>query len=230
MIPHTEPTPSAVSASSGPVGTPSSRNHIRNGCLIALIPIALAVLAGVLGIGAAWRESRMGADGVPALVAAPMIGMVLVFLASPLFVALAMWVGIRRTWDVSVPVDPRSGKTGTGEVPESVKGWNWGAAGLPWIWGCWHRVGLAALRFVPIVGMFWFIAMGLKGSEWAWRATPWASEEAFKKHQDAWKIPGMIFFALMVLSFVAQILAVGLFSVESLLDPASRGAMVPMDF
>ena len=82
-------------------------------------------------------------------------------------------VGIRRTWDVGVLVDPRSERR-YGEVPESVcEGWNWGAAGTAVDLGLLAPVvGLAALRFVPDRGRRvdvlcvcgWDSAMGIGGN------------------------------------------------------------------
>jgi hypothetical protein len=35
-------------------------------------------------------------------------------------------------------------------VPEAVKGWNWGAFALTWIWGICNKVWLALLVFIAI--------------------------------------------------------------------------------
>jgi hypothetical protein len=52
--------------------------------------------------------------------------------------------------------------------------------------------------FVPLVNFFVAIALGLKGSEWAWRHKKWDSVEHFKKVQRRWAIAGGIFVALSI--------------------------------
>ena len=42
--------------------------------------------------------------------------------------------------------DERSGKKKASVVPEEIKGWNWGAAGLHWIWGAYHEVWISLDR------------------------------------------------------------------------------------
>jgi hypothetical protein len=39
----------------------------------------------------------------------------------------------------------------SGYVPNNIKGLNWGAFLLPWIWGPIHRTWWALLAFVPIL-------------------------------------------------------------------------------
>jgi hypothetical protein len=43
-----------------------------------------------------------------------------------------------------------SGQGDSSIVPEAVKGWNWGALALTWIWGSCSKVWLALLVFIPI--------------------------------------------------------------------------------
>ena len=43
-----------------------------------------------------------------------------------------------------------SGQGDSSTVPEAVKGWNWGAFALTWIWGICSKVWLALLVFIPI--------------------------------------------------------------------------------
>jgi len=108
--------------------------------------------------------------------------------------------------DTSGPCDPRSGKGVYSEIPEEIRGWNWGAAGLSWIWGAYFRVWISFLMFVPILNWIWWIVMGIKGNEWAWSKTKWRSVEQFNKAQDKWKVWGIIFiflpFALIFLSAI----------------------------
>ncbi|OGL87301.1 hypothetical protein A3I40_03730 [Candidatus Uhrbacteria bacterium RIFCSPLOWO2_02_FULL_48_12] len=84
-------------------------------------------------------------------------------------------------------------------MPEEIKGWNWGAAGLTWIWGVYHGVWISLLFFIPLVNIVMVIMLGIKGNEWAWRAQKWESVEKFIVSQRKWRPWGMAFVALMIL-------------------------------
>jgi hypothetical protein len=96
------------------------------------------------------------------------------------------------------------------DMPAEIKGWNWGAFFLNWIWGIGNRVWLAlltlVLAFIPVVGTLGVIVMmvvlGLKGSEWAWKSRSWESVEQFKKVQKTWAIWGLIIFILSLLLMI----------------------------
>jgi hypothetical protein len=92
--------------------------------------------------------------------------------------------------------DPRSGKGAASEFPSEAQGFNWGALWLTFIWGLFNRVWISLVVFVPIVGAIWFIILGVKGNEWAWRAKQWPSVEHFHRIQKKWAIAGWVLFAL----------------------------------
>ncbi len=54
-------------------------------------------------------------------------------------------------------------------IPKEVRGWNWGAFLLNWIWGMGNGVWISLLALIPFVGIIMAIVLGVKGSEWAWR-------------------------------------------------------------
>ena len=95
--------------------------------------------------------------------------------------------------------DERSGKKEASVVPEEIKGWNWGAAGLTWIWGVYHGVWISLLTFVPFISLIMWIVLGIKGSEWAWKARQWESVEKFVSSQKKWKPWGVIFIVIHIL-------------------------------
>lgn len=101
--------------------------------------------------------------------------------------------------------DERSGKKEASVVPEEIKGWNWGAAGLTWIWGVYHGVWISLLMFIPFVNLVMWIILGIKGSEWAWKARPWESVERFVASQKKWKPWGIAFFIISLLSGILSI-------------------------
>ncbi len=104
-----------------------------------------------------------------------------------------------------IKYDERSGNKGASVVPEEIRGWNWGAAGLTWIWGLWHGVWISLLFFIPVINIIMVIVMGIKGSEWAWKAQKWQSVESFTASQKKWKPWGILFFILMILGLVSNL-------------------------
>ncbi|GLR04368.1 hypothetical protein GCM10007906_19560 [Vibrio hyugaensis] len=88
-------------------------------------------------------------------------------------------------------------------VPPEIKGWNWGAFLLNWIWGIGNSTYIALLMFVPLVNIFMFFILGAKGNEWAWRNRTWRSIEHFKQTQKKWRNAGLIiFFVIFPLFFI----------------------------
>lgn len=78
------------------------------------------------------------------------------------------------------------------QVPEEIKGWNWGAFLLTPFWLVSNRVWIGILAFVPIVGFWVAIALGIKGNEWAWKSRHWESLAQFQTHQKRWAIAAAI--------------------------------------
>lgn len=86
--------------------------------------------------------------------------------------------------------------TFTDGVPNEIKGWNWGAFFFNWIWGVCNGVywplALIIVNFIPYVGALislgGCIALGINGSEWAWKAKQWSSIAEFKRVQHKWAI------------------------------------------
>lgn len=77
-------------------------------------------------------------------------------------------------------------------VPPEIKGWNWGAFLLNWIWGIGNSTYIAFLMFVPLVNIVMFFVLGAKGNEWAWRNRTWRDVEHFKQTQRKWRNAGLI--------------------------------------
>lgn len=77
-------------------------------------------------------------------------------------------------------------------MPEEIKGWNWGAFLLAPFWLLPNRVWIGLLAWVPFVGFWMAIALGVKGNEWAWKSRRWQSIDQFKAHQKRWAIAGIV--------------------------------------
>ncbi|NEP02519.1 MAG: hypothetical protein F6K58_28500 [Symploca sp. SIO2E9] len=78
-------------------------------------------------------------------------------------------------------------------IPEEIKGWNWGAFLIPWLWPVTNNVWVGLLALVPQIGWLVAIAIGFRGNEWAWKSKRWRSIEHFKAHQRGWAIAGILF-------------------------------------
>ena len=111
------------------------------------------------------------------------------------------------------PVLNTSGQGFSAAVPPELKGWNWGAFSLTWLWGVSNKVWISLIALIPfpLIGLAMMIILGIKGSEWAWQSKQWASVEEFQKSQHTWKIWGIIsLFAPVVLIIGMTMLIVGL--------------------
>ena len=104
-----------------------------------------------------------------------------------------------------------SGMGSSAQIPPEIRGWNWGAFFLSWIWGIGNSVWIALLCLIPFVSWVMVFVLGAKGSEWAWASRKWDSVEHFKRNQRNWALAGLILFlvgvAFWVLYFVIAIIA-----------------------
>jgi serine/threonine protein kinase len=84
-------------------------------------------------------------------------------------------------------------------VPDEIKGWNWGAFLLPWVWPLTNHVWIGLFSWVPPAGLMGVmaIALGSRGNEWAWRSRKWCSIAQFKAHQRRWTIAAVSFWSLI---------------------------------
>ena len=77
-------------------------------------------------------------------------------------------------------------------VPEDIKGWNWGAFLLNWIWGIGNSTFIALLMFVPLVNIVMMFVLGAKGNEWAWQNRTWRDVAHFKSAQKKWRNAALV--------------------------------------
>lgn len=106
-------------------------------------------------------------------------------------------LGATNTFNIATPA----------QVPPEIRGWNWGAFFLGWIWGIGNSVWIALIGLIPVfpVGLVMAIVLGAKGSEWAWAARKWDSVEHFKRTQRTWAIVGLILCIVGVILFAVYI-------------------------
>ena len=94
-----------------------------------------------------------------------------------------------------------SGRGKLSSIPAEIKGWNWGAFWLTWIWGIGNSTYRTFLVFIPFLNFIMPFVCGAKGNVWAWSNRRWESVEQFKKTQRKWSIAGF----LIVFVFLAFI-------------------------
>jgi len=89
-------------------------------------------------------------------------------------------------------------------LPPELKGWNWGAFLLSWIWGIGNSTYIALLMFVPLVNIVMMFVLGAKGNKWAWQNRTWRDVDQFRRTQRKWAISGIVLvFVVMPLFFVS---------------------------
>ena len=91
--------------------------------------------------------------------------------------------------------------SGTGRLailPAELKGWNWGAFWLTWIWGIRNRTYIAFLAFIPFASFVMPFVLGAKGNKWAWQNQKWDSIEQYKASQRRWAMWGLIIFIIVI--------------------------------
>lgn len=96
--------------------------------------------------------------------------------------------------------------SGTGSeaiVPDEIRGWNWGAFCLGWIWAIGNQVWIGLLGLIPYLGIIMNIILGVKGSEWAWQNKRWKSVEHFKSVQAIWAYVGIGLITLIIILVLA---------------------------
>lgn len=96
-------------------------------------------------------------------------------------------------------------------IPEEIKGWNWGAPLLGWIWalgnGAYNIVWLYfILMIIPFGFILCFILFGKRGNTWAWTAKHWSSVDEFKRVQHRWTIAGLIVNAIYIVIIILSLI------------------------
>ena len=86
-----------------------------------------------------------------------------------------------------------------------IKGWNWGAFFLSWIWGIGNSTYIALLMFVPFVNFVMPFVLGAKGNKWAWQNRTWRDVEHFKHTQRKWTIAGLLLVLIVLPLFIFSI-------------------------
>lgn len=102
------------------------------------------------------------------------------------------------------------------EVPEAVKGWNWGAFMFNMSWGLGNKsyLPLLVLLPIPVFGFIWAIFCGALGNGWAWKKSGFQNTPediaTFKQIQDTWNRAGLWMFIIVIASIIVTLIFVGI--------------------
>lgn len=96
------------------------------------------------------------------------------------------------------------------ELPSDMRGFNWGAFFLNWIWGIRHKVSWAWWALIPGVNIVVAFMLGFQGNELAWKNCQWKNEAEFDDTELEWTRwgIGVVLVSLLVCS-LALLLLVG---------------------
>ncbi|MFA7244792.1 MAG: hypothetical protein WC070_01260 [Candidatus Magasanikbacteria bacterium] len=116
----------------------------------------------------------------------------------------------KKELNPNMQYDERSGKKHDSEIPPEIRGWSWGAMFFSWIWGSYHNVWISFLSFIPLVNYIWWIVMGVRGREWAWKNDKWPSVEYFLEKQKKWDRWGLGLFLFSILVLILILILIGI--------------------
>lgn len=108
-----------------------------------------------------------------------------------------------------VVMENTSGQGKDAVVPQEIRGWNWGAFLLQWIWGVGNNTFIALLVFIPFLNLVMPFVLGFKGNAWAWKNKRWESVEEFHRIQRKWAAWGLGLCALLLVFVVVGLIVVG---------------------
>ena len=119
-----------------------------------------------------------------------------------------------------------SGNGQAAVLPEELKGYNWGAFLLSWIWGIGNKTYITLLSFlvafIPFIGCLAALGMniwfGFKGNEWAWQNKHFESIEHFKSNQKKWTIAGIIVTIVSIIVCIFFAMIIGAAAVSGALE------------
>jgi hypothetical protein len=119
-----------------------------------------------------------------------------------------------------------SGNGQAAVLPEELKGYNWGALLLSWIWGIGNKTYITLLSFlvafIPFIGGLAALGMniwfGFKGNEWAWQNKHFESIEHFKSNQKKWTIAGIIVTIVSIIVWIFFAMVIGAAAVSGALE------------
>jgi hypothetical protein len=109
-------------------------------------------------------------------------------------------------------------------LPAELRGFNWGAFFLSWVWGIRHRVYIALLALIPLplIGLIVSVHVGNRGNELAWQRRRWESVDAFRKTQRRWGIAGGVVVAIVTGVYVTGSIVIASQTPRDYVEPAGE--------
>ena len=86
-------------------------------------------------------------------------------------------------------IENNSGQGKNSTLPPEIKGWNWGAFFLNWIWGIGNSTFIALLMFVPIVNFAMPFVLGAKAINGRGKTGRGAASSISKKARSVGGLP-----------------------------------------
>jgi hypothetical protein len=176
--------------------------NVNKGILWLYVPFLLFVLSifafAMSGLYLS-ESANLHDETLEQLLIFGLIVMLVLFISIPIGIYKCLKYLKYSNIDQSSDFDERSGRGEHSEIPDEIKGWNWGAAGTNIVWGLSNNVYIALLYMLPYVGFIMIFVLGAKGNEWAWKQNQWESPQKFLEVQNMWKNWGIAFFILMLL-------------------------------
>ncbi len=99
------------------------------------------------------------------------------------------------------------GSYDSNNVPEEIKGWNWGAFVFGWIWAVFNGIYWPILiGLIPYVGgLIMCIVLGMNGNEMAWKNKRWDNVEHFKRVQHKWAMACLWYIGFILLIIISYV-------------------------
>lgn len=95
-----------------------------------------------------------------------------------------------------------SGQGNDAAIPPEIRRWNWGAAVFGSIWALangltsnretFERIGRDAGGNAFLFYLLFYLRLGSRGNDLAWKYRHWSSVEAFQKAQRRWSIAALV--------------------------------------
>ena len=96
------------------------------------------------------------------------------------------------------------------DFPNNLSKWNWGAFGLPCVWGPYNGLPWAPILiitlFLPIIFVGASVYLGIKGNELSWKKKSWQNVEEFYSAQKKWAKATAIFWISIVIISLSMLL------------------------
>lgn len=137
---------------------------------------------------------------------APIFSVIIAFELIPIAIVIAVIQLIKKNKKIS-----KIKKKNISNTYTEMQKWNWGAAGLTWIWGIYYNLWITLAILIPALitptrielfimplNIFLMVNMGVNGNEWAWHKNKQQNIDGYITSQKKWKYFGMLSFIFLI--------------------------------